>query len=615
MRTMHSYALLLLTAFATLLHAAPPDPANGLGPMALAVNPDGSRLVIAEACARQLVQMELPSGRLLRVVPIAGSPLVLTASPDGRLLYVALGEVTGRVVCLSADTLDLIGDYPSGHTPTAMVLSPDLTTLYVANRFNGTVERISVPVERGTRPPPLEVGREPVSLAITPDGQRLFVAHHLPDMASTATVVAAGITIWDPVKGIRTGQFLLPNGSTAVRNICLSPDGKFGYVTHIIGRFQAPATQLERGWMMTAAMTVFDAHTGTPVKTILLDDFDRGAANPWGITCSNDGAWIYTTHSGTHEISRINREKLHRRIGAEDGSRERLPSTPSLPDPVLNDLSLLVGMRDRIPLPGNGPRVLAIHGNTLYVAEYFSDTIAVMDTSNPTSGIRTLHLGQPTKMSLLRRGEQVFHDATLCFQHWQSCASCHPDMRADGLNWDLLNDGIGNPKNTKSLITSHLTPPVMVSGVRDRAETAVRTGFRFIQFHDVNPADAEAVDAYLRSLQPIASPHLVNGQLSERARRGEKAFQSAGCVVCHPPPLFTDGKAYDIGLGKPGESVRLFDTPTILENWRTAPYLYDGRANTMLDVLTLHNPQDRHGKTRSLATNELQDLMEYLLSL
>ena len=45
------------------------------------------------------------------------------------------------------------------------------------------------------------------------------------------------------------------------------------------------------------------------------------------------------------------------------------------------------------------------------------------------------------------RGNMYFHDATLGFQGWQSCASCHPnDARADGLNWDLLNDGLGNPK-------------------------------------------------------------------------------------------------------------------------------------------------------------------------
>ena len=62
----------------------------------------------------------------------------------------------------------------------------------------------------------------------------------------------------------------------------------------------------------------------------------------------------------------------------------------------------------------------------------------------------SLSLGTVREPSLERKGEMLFNDAQLCFQGWQSCASCHPaDARADGLNWDLLNDGIGNPKNVK----------------------------------------------------------------------------------------------------------------------------------------------------------------------
>ena len=32
---------------------------------------------------------------------------------------------------------------------------------------------------------------------------------------------------------------------------------------------------------------------------------------------------------------------------------------------------------------------------------------------------------------------------------------------------------------------------------------------------------------------------------------------------------------------------RLFDTPTLIELWRTAPYLYDGRAATMEEALLI----------------------------
>ena len=42
--------------------------------------------------------------------------------------------------------------------------------------------------------------------------------------------------------------------------------------------------------------------------------------------------------------------------------------------------------------------------------------------------------------------------------------------------------GIGNPKNTKSMVNSHRMPPVMWTGVRPNAEYAVRSGLRHIQF-------------------------------------------------------------------------------------------------------------------------------------
>ena len=72
---------------------------------------------------------------------------------------------------------------------------------------------------------------------------------------------------------------------------------------------------------------------------------------------------------------------------------------------------------------------------------------------------------------------------------------------------------------------------------------------------------------------------------------------------------------YDVGLGAATEVGKMFDTPTLAECWRTAPYLYDGRAPTMRDVLTVCNPDDAHGETKNLSDEEIDDLAEYVLSL
>ncbi|MEA3226179.1 MAG: c-type cytochrome, partial [Planctomycetota bacterium] len=219
-------------------------------------------------------------------------------------------------------------------------------------------------------------------------------------------------------------------------------------------------------------------------------------------------------------------------------------------------------------------------------------------------------------ISTVRQGEIHFHDAMLCFQKWQSCSSCHPgDARTHALNWDLMNDGLGNPKNTKSLLLAHKTPPAMALGVRADAETGVRAGIRHIQFAVRPEEDAVAIDDYLKSLEPVPSPSLTRGKLNRRARRGQKLFESAGCASCHTGELYTDLKKHNLGIGKWLDEGLSFDTPTLIEAWRTAPYLYDGRAATVEDMLKKHNLDDKHGQTSNLTDRQIKDLAEFVMSL
>jgi cytochrome c peroxidase len=104
--------------------------------------------------------------------------------------------------------------------------------------------------------------------------------------------------------------------------------------------------------------------------------------------------------------------------------------------------------------------------------------------------------------------------------------------------------------------------------------------------------------------------------LSRAARRGAKIFTKSNCADCHPPGLFTDQQAYDVGTPAPHEKAGLqFDTPTLVELWRTAPYLHDGSAATVKEVITTRNPNDQHGQTQHLSPKEIDDLVAYLLSL
>jgi cytochrome c peroxidase len=116
----------------------------------------------------------------------------------------------------------------------------------------------------------------------------------------------------------------------------------------------------------------------------------------------------------------------------------------------------------------------------------------------------------------------------------------------------------------------------------------------------------------------VASPYLENGRLSAAARRGQRLFddKTVGCARCHPAPLFTDLQSYDVGTrARTDYDTGTFDTPTLVELWRTAPYLHDGSAATLRDVLTQANKLDQHGHTSQLTAQQMNDLLAYLLSL
>lgn len=98
----------------------------------------------------------------------------------------------------------------------------------------------------------------------------------------------------------------------------------------------------------------------------------------------------------------------------------------------------------------------------------------------------------------------------------------------------------------------------------------------------------------------------------------------AGCADCHAGAAFSDSESgirHDVGTASAGSGQRLggaldgFDTPTLRGLWRSAPYLHDGSAPTLRDVLTTRNPGDAHGRTSGLSTSDLDALELYLLTL
>lgn len=596
-----------------------------LSPTAVAAGSQGEKLYIAEETAKQVAVFDIGTAKITATIDVPSEPTGLALTGDGSRLYVTCAGAEGSVCTIDAQKLKLLRTLPVGHTPIAPVLSPDEKFVYVCNRFDNDI--LVIRTEDGKPIKKISALREPVAIAVTPDGAWLYVGNLLPAGPASADSVACNITIINTRTMAFEIDIALPNGSTGLHGLVASPDGRFVFASHILARYTVPTTQLERGWINTNAMSIIDARRKKLIDTVLLDDVDYGAANPWALACTSDSKFLCVTHAGTHELSVIEiapmLEKIrdyHRRTGVStqsfSGGSYTAYGSGTISN-IPNELSFLYGIRKRVKLPGKGARSLVILGRKAYVAEYFTDTLTLVDISD-TSRFKTtpVALGPKRQMTDERWGHLLFNDASICFQGWQSCASCHPsDARVDALNWDLLNDGLGNPKNTKSLLLAHQTPPSMILGIRENAEEAVRAGIRHIQFAVRPEEEAAAIDAYLKSLEPVLSPYLVDGRLSESAERGRKIFQTAGCASCHSGRLHTDLQSYDVGTAVGLDEGKKFDTPTLVEVWRTAPYLNDGRATTIEEVITKFNPNDRHGVTSNLTDNELKDLAQFVLSL
>ncbi|MBI5833007.1 MAG: PQQ-binding-like beta-propeller repeat protein [Armatimonadetes bacterium] len=590
---------------------------NAHAPVAIAADTAGTRLWVAESDGRRLVALDA-GGKQLAQVALPGPATGLALNRDASTAFVTMGD--SSVAAFDAATLKARGTWQSGYGVSGPVVSPDGATVYVCLRW--TAEVAAIDAKTGKERARIKVLRQPTVAAITPDGAKLYVANLLSVDPSTAPTVAAEVSIVDTKTNKVSGQVRLPDGSHSLRGIALAPDGKTVYVAHLLSRYHLPTTQLERGWMNTNALSLIDTATDKRINTVLLDEVDRGSANPWAVGVSADGATLCVTSAGTHEVSLIDTAALRKKLDEAAKAFAAKTQTTAVAvdgytetDGVSEDLTFLLGMRRRVALPINGPRSIAVAGGKAFSAGFYSDNIAMVDLAS--SKVESAKLLPEVPMSEVRRGDMFFADASLCFQNWQSCSSCHPDTRADGLNWDLLNDGIGNPKNTKSMLYTFKTPPAMSLGVRESVEAAVRAGIRVIQFAVRPEEDAKAIDEYLKSFKPQASPKLVNGKLSASAQRGKALFDNkdVGCSSCHEGPLFTSLKHYDVGLGIGSEAGKPFDTPTLIEAWRTGPYLHDGRAATLLDVITKCNPNDKHGKTSQLNKQQLADLAEYVGSL
>ena len=551
------------------------------------------QLLVSEKGKQRITLYSADGKEMKKCWQLSAVPTGIAATASD--IYVTTEHGGGAVVIINTENDRISKPLLTGSGACAPVLDRNRKFLYVCNRFQNTLSRIDLNSRRETGE--IRMVREPVNALLSPDGKYLFVANFLNAGSATGSYEGACISVvaTDSFEKIKDIQ-LVP-GSNALQGMSLSPDRKYILVAHNLGRFQIPTSQLQQGWMNSSAVSFIALEDQKYGGTIVLDEADRGSAGIWDIACTEDR--VVTTHSGSHEVCIIDYPALMEKYSrCADKSR------------LAYDIRFMNGLMGKYKLAGNGPRNMALHDGVLYIPTYFSDTLNRVSINDP-EGREYSAMLQNRVENAAQKGEKYFNDATYCFQNWQSCSGCHPgDARTDGLNWDNLNDGIGNPKNCKSMLYSIQTPPSMISGVRPNAETAIRTGFKYIQFYEVSEEIASCVEEYIKNLRPVPSPYLVNGKLSKEARSGKKIFENCGCADCHSGIYHTDGKMYRIGTDI--EFEKGWDTPSLCEVWRTAPYLFDGRAAVLKEVFSIYG----HGlKGKKLSEKEMDQLVEYVNSL
>ena len=215
-----------------------------LSPISVVAGVDGKVLYIAEATANQIAVFDIASGKVTRVISVGENPVGLDISSDGSKLYVTSAVPAGKVQIIDVRDGSVTDNIAVGHTPVGVVGHPDGKTLYVCNQFNNNIGVVDLGSKKQVAT--IAVNREPVAATLTSDGKFLFVANHLPTGPANADYCASVISVVNTASKNVIENIDLPDGSTNVRGITISPDGRNAYVAHLLGRYQFPVTYLEK---------------------------------------------------------------------------------------------------------------------------------------------------------------------------------------------------------------------------------------------------------------------------------------------------------------------------------------------------------------------------------
>lgn len=602
---------LLLIVFATGPIPAKPQPTVYKSPLGLTVDQDGGRAYVALSTAATVALVDLKAGKVVQEIPVGKGPHDVALAKDSLF-----------VTCEQDDTLVRI----------------DLTKNAVVKRWGmrqapqgvaalADGSRVLVTCHDDKSLIALEPATGKMLVVQLPGWPRRLVKHgdsQYPFALVIATVAGETlVSLTDAKMPPRLVHTTRLSGISNPRGLAIKPGiSSYALLVHQKPRTNVPATQIAQGWVFTNAVSTFspwgvDTPPGGGNRARVLDEPNRGFTDPSDVVLLPSERYAFVACAGADTVLALRPDKFVSAnyaplVIGSDGNH------PLGKDELTLSRHYVVA---KLPTGAN-PRRLALSGDgrTLVVSNYLGDSLTVIDTAK-LKVLKHIPLGPPgayaTRLAkdAARRGEVLFNSNTMTFHGQFTCASCHPNGGADGLNWDLSRDGIGNFMNTRSLLGVKDTAPYGWLSTSKTLSDRVAGTLRTLHHHEPQGTEVADITAYLKTLS-APRPLPQKDADTPAIERGKLIFQDKGkCINCHRRGALDDNITHDVGTRVPGDFQDRFDTPSLRGVSRTAPYLHHGQAQTLQEIFSKYNPHRRHGAAHMLDRQELADLIAYLKSL
>ncbi len=591
-----------------------------ISPYNLSLSQYCNMLFVVGQESNQLLVVDLRESKVVEKIDVGNRPHTVVLSQDEKTAYVS-NQWSDNLFVIDLDKFRVTDTLTGGSGPAGMAISPDQEFLYVVNSYSSDISIFDLNTHKEKRR--LKAGNNPVSAAFSPDGKDLYVSSRrtLPIPYGTSPITELTVT---DARSQRVSERWMFTNAYIMENVTVTPSGDLAISTLIRPKNLIPAIQVEKGWMMNHGIGIIERKENGRMIQLLLDEPNSYYADPFDVVVSPDGRRAYVSHSGVDRISVIDLDEI--RTLLEESSEEQLRT-----------YSNHLGISSRYVIAristGANPKgmVLSPDGKLLYVAERLEDRITVINTASLETEKR-IPLGGPKRITVARRGRQLFNNAGHTFQNQYACYTCHPDSHEDGLVYNMAAHDMGrNLANVQTLRDIGDIPPYKWNGKNQTIykQDGMRFSSVLTRTEPFSHKELDALVAYI--ITGIKNPPNLRynpmGELTSAQQRGKEVFYrdydnfgneipvENRCYTCHPPPNFTNMEMADVGSLSETDDPMLFDVPQLNNVYESAPYLHDGRAATLEELWTKFNDEDKHGVGNDMLKDQLNDLVEYLKSI